>query len=73
MRNIFFRKLPSFILFLFLLAIPAMVRADPGDPGCDTLDPTCPIDSGVVFLIIIGATYGIFKIQKALKREASVV
>lgn len=42
---------------------------DPGDPYCDPLcncrkdGSICPIDSGVYFLLAIGAIYGIKKVK----------
>jgi hypothetical protein len=32
----------------------AQVPGDPGNPGCDPLDPTCPIDGGLSLLIAAG-------------------
>ena len=64
-----FRKLAVTIyLFLFIQSLCLSVYAGP-DPGCDPdcncyRDPPhlpCPIDGGVVMLIVLGAAYGIKK------------
>lgn len=68
----------SFVLFFILF--PTLIRAqcpDAGfDPGCDPQTclrddgSYCPIDSGVYFLLAIGAIYGIKKVRDAkLVRE----
>lgn len=40
------------------------------DPGCDTLDPGCPIDGGLSALLVLGAGYGIRRVRKARKTVA---
>ena len=50
-----------FLMFLFLNVIPFLVNAQPTgtcdngyDPGCSPDDPCpCPIDSGLVLLILV--------------------
>lgn len=44
-----------------------MLAGGPGDPGCEPLDPACPIDGGLSALLAIGAGYGIKKIRDARK------
>ena len=56
------------VLILFCLA-PVAAHAQVGDPGCDPLDPTCPVDGGVVALLAIGIGYGIKKINTARKQQ----
>ena len=56
-------------LILFLCS-PALVKADPGDPPCVGPDPQtgeCPIDSGLLLLIAVGAGYGIKKVVDSRK------
>ena len=40
---------------------------DPGDGGCDPVDPGCPIDGGLSALLVVGAGYGIRKVRQARK------
>jgi hypothetical protein len=47
-----------FFLLLFLGSKPLMAQPN---PLCDPDDPYCPIDSGLVVLLIIGAGYGVIK------------
>ncbi|MEO6681603.1 MAG: hypothetical protein ABIN48_02155 [Ginsengibacter sp.] len=44
-----------------------------GDPGCDPLDPKCPIDGGLSALLVLGAGYGIRKVRKARKAAENIV
>lgn len=39
----------------------------PGDPGCDPLDPACPIDGGLSLLIAAGIGIGAGKAYKSRK------
>ena len=39
----------------------------PGDGGCDSLDPGCPIDGGLSALLVLGAGYGIRKVRRSRK------
>jgi hypothetical protein len=42
-----------FGLLVFILAIlPSLLQAQPVDPCPDPADPDCPIDSGVIVLIV---------------------
>jgi len=59
----------SISLFIFLCS-PKFSNAQP-NPLCDPLDPNCPIDSGLVILIAIGAAYGIKKVVDS--RKVSVI
>ena len=60
----------SISLFIFL-SVPTFVHADPQDgPPCVGPDPDlgdCPIDSGLLILISIGAAYGIKKVVDSKK------
>jgi hypothetical protein len=47
--------------------IPALSFAQPGGGGgvpCDPLDPTCPIDGGVLFLLSAGIGIGAKRFKK---------
>jgi hypothetical protein len=54
------------ILVLFSMPIIGFAQSDP-DPGCDPLDPACPIDGGLSALLVLGAGYGIKKVRDARK------
>lgn len=54
-------------LLIFLICLPSLVHAQP-DPGCDPLDPSCPMDGGVIALLIAGIGYGVKKIRDARKK-----
>ena len=41
-----------------------------GDPGCDPLDPSCPIDGGLSLLIAAGIGIGAKKAYEKKKKEA---
>lgn len=41
----------------------------PTNPDCDPLDPTCPIDSGVYFLLIGGLGYGLMQLRAKRKLQ----
>lgn len=45
------------MLCFFIVAsiiTPVKTNAQPADPGCDPLDPACPIDGGLSLLIAAG-------------------
>jgi hypothetical protein len=57
-------------LFIFICS-PVLVKAD--DPPCVGPDPMtgeCPIDSGLLILIAIGAAYGLKKVVDSKKARA---
>jgi hypothetical protein len=70
----FFRHILFFnFLILFFICLPSIGLAQ-GDPGCDpdnmrcgdpncTFRVWCPIDKGLVILLVIGGIYGIKKVQ----------
>lgn len=61
----------SMVLFLSMF-LPIFVQAQ-DDPPCVGPDPIygdCPIDSGLAFLLIAGAAYGIMKVVNARKSSA---
>lgn len=55
------------------LVNPSPARAQgPGDPGCDPLDPACPIDGGLSLLIAAGVGIGARKAYKMKKNTAKM-
>ena len=63
--------LVSLLLLMLVMALPQILLAQgPGDPGCDPLDPLCPIDGGLSALLVAGAGYGIKKVRDARKARA---
>ena len=63
----------TFTIVLFIsLCVPTFVHAQDGPP-CVGPDPDlgdCPIDSGLLILIAIGAGYGIKKVVDSRKASA---
>lgn len=58
------------MLFLFFLLAGTALHAQPCDPGPDPDHPIeCPIDSGVVFLIIAGVGLAARKVYIAKKKN----
>jgi hypothetical protein len=43
---------------LIIVVFPSLLMAQPPDGGCDPLDPACPIDGGLSFLIAAGIGLG---------------
>lgn len=54
------------LMLLLMFGLPFTGVAGP-DPGCDPLDPACPIDGGVALLIAAGVGLGA---RKRLARKA---
>lgn len=54
---------------IILIFIPALVQGQIGNPGCDPLDPTCPIDGGLSLLLAAGVGYGIKKARNSRKNK----
>lgn len=48
---------------------PLKVSAQVVDPGCDPLDPTCPIDGGLSLLIAAGIGIGAKKAYDRKKKN----
>ncbi len=63
--------LMPFILLLVFIGFPSLLHAQIVNPGCDPLDPKCPIDGGVSLLLAAGAGYGIKKLRDSRKKGAS--
>ena len=55
------------LLMAALICVPVLVHAQIKDPNCDPLDPACPVDGGVGFLIAAGIAYGIKKMRYSKK------
>lgn len=55
-------------LVFICMAMPYSGFAQP-DPGCDPLDPACPIDGGLSLLIAAGIGIGAKKAYDAKKKE----
>lgn len=63
--NRFITRIAGIFIMLIVLSIPFAAMAQ-GDPGCDPLDPACPIDGGLGLLIAAGV--GIAA-RKAYRRQ----
>ncbi len=50
----FFFLFAGLVLLMIVMALPVVTLAQGGDPGCDPLDPACPIDGGLGLLIAAG-------------------
>lgn len=63
----------TFTIVLFIsLCVPIIVHAQDGPPcvGPDPEDGECPIDSGLLILVAIGAGYGVKKVVESRKESA---
>jgi len=56
-------------LILICMLAPLAGIAQGSDPGCDPLDPLCPIDGGLSLLIAAGIGIGAKKAYDAKKKE----
>lgn len=60
------RNLVVLLVVLLTVGAPFVGLAQgPGDPGCDPLDPACPIDGGLSLLIAAGIGLGAKKAYEA--------
>ncbi|RYZ56059.1 MAG: hypothetical protein EOP49_01420 [Sphingobacteriales bacterium] len=59
------RILTVFMIGFFVVGAPYLGFAQPVDPGCDPLDPACPIDGGLSLLIAAGIGIGAKKAYDA--------
>jgi hypothetical protein len=68
----FFRLFLFFVILVSILLILTEVsiaqNIGPGDPGCDPLDPDCPIDGGISLLIAAGIGLGAKKTYNDRKK-----
>ena len=60
-------------IIMCLLSVQALAQgpSGPGDPGCDPLDPYCPIDGGLSLLIAAAVGIGAKKAYDAKKRDTT--
>ena len=72
MRKIFINLLVLSVLMIILTFLPVLAHAQITDPGCDPLDPGCPIDGGLSFLLAAGVGYGIKKVRDSRKKQNSL-
>ena len=61
----------TFLIITFT-CVPGLVQAGPDDPGCDPLDPACPIDGGLGLLLAAGIGYGIKKVRDTKKNTYQI-
>ena len=59
------------VVLLINLLQPLKSGAQVSDPGCDPLDPACPIDGGVSLLIAAGIGLGAKKAYDQKKKKTS--
>lgn len=62
----------SGIVILISLIQPLHSFAQVSDPGCDPLDPSCPIDGGISLLIAAGIGLGAKKAWDNKKNQADL-
>jgi hypothetical protein len=55
--------LPVVVLMMLAFFYPLLGNAQ-ADPGCDPMEPGCPVDGGVLFLVAAGIGLGAKKIFK---------
>lgn len=64
-RKVFF---PLIVLTMIALFSPVLGKSQ-ADPGCDPMEPGCPVDGGVLFLVAAGIGIGAKKIFKKDQEE----
>lgn len=57
------------VVFCLLTTPLTTLALDPGNPGCDPLDPACPIDGGLSLLIAAGVAVGARKAYQSRKEK----
>jgi len=60
------------LVMLICIIQPLNSVAQVSDPGCDPLDPTCPIDGGLSLLIAAGIGIGAKKAYDKKKKTADI-
>ena len=60
------------VVLLLSLIQPFTGTAQTSDPGCDPLDPTCPIDGGLSLLIAAGIGLGAKKAYNKKKKAVDL-
>lgn len=62
----------ALLLMVGLLFVAnTFAQAPPGDPGCDPLDPACPIDGGLSLLIAAGIGIGARKAYQQKNKNSA--
>ena len=64
------RILAVLMIVLLMVGAPFLGFAQPVDPGCDPLDPACPIDGGLSLLIAAGIGVGAKKAYDSRKKAS---
>lgn len=66
----FVKKNSAYIVFAFIMFLPLLLSAQPGNPGGGGgTDPDgVPIDGGISWLAAAGAAYGIKKFRDSRKK-----
>ena len=60
------------VVLAISLMQPIISTAQVSDPGCDPLDPTCPIDGGLSLLIAAGIGLGAKKAYDKKKKSVDL-
>lgn len=55
---------PILLFSFFAFCVPMIANSQAADPGCDPLEPGCPVDGGVLFLVAAGIGIGAKKVIK---------
>jgi len=70
MKAAFTRNLFRYIQVAIYILLPAIMFAPPPPPNPGGTTPGTPIDAGLGFLLIAGASYGIKRVMDARKEKA---
>jgi hypothetical protein len=68
-KNIHLKAVKAVMLALFIL-LPTIMFAPPFPPNPGGSTPIAPIDGGLIFLLIAGFSYGVYRILKLRKQLA---
>ncbi len=71
------KRVKKYVLMAGLVILTSLIQplngvAQVSDPGCDPLDPTCPIDGGLSLLIAAGIGLGAKKAYDRKKRTTDL-
>jgi hypothetical protein len=71
------KRIKKYVLMTGLIVLISLIQPNLGmaqvsDPGCDPLDPTCPIDGGVSLLIAAGIGLGAKKAYDKKKKAGNL-
>ncbi len=70
MKDQFTKKLINAIQLAIYILLPAIMFAPPVPPGPGNTSPVTPIDAGLGFLLIAGASYGVKRVMDSRKEKA---